>query len=258
MTQTQDLFFRNRMLYGEAGFARLQKSFVAVVGLGGVGSSAAEAMVRAGVGQLRIIDCDRVTASDVNRQLIALATNLNVPKVEAARDRYLQINHEVRIDARMAFFHHDTEAELITTDLDYVIDAIDSLNPKIELIRCCQDKGIPIISSMGASGRTDPCRIGIAALEDTTMCPLARAVRRHLHRRQIGTDIPVVYSMETVRKGRTVTSTLTPVQTGTYQRGRSRQTLPSHPTLPAIFGLMAANHVILALTKYSADGETCC
>jgi len=258
MTHSLDLFVRNRMLYGEAGFARLQKSFVAVVGLGGVGSSAAEAMVRAGIGKLRIIDCDRVTASDVNRQLIALATNLNVPKVEAARDRYLQINPEVRIDARMAFFHHDTEADLITSDLAYVIDAIDSLNPKIELIRCCQGKGIPIISSMGASGRTDPCRIRIDALENTTMCPLARTMRRHLHRRQISADIPVVYSTETVRKSQALASTPTLAQTGTYLRGRNRQVLPSHPTLPAIFGLMAANHVILALTQFSADGAASC
>ncbi len=258
MTHSLDFFIRNRMLYGEAGFARLQKSFVAVVGLGGVGSSAAEAMVRAGIGKIRIIDCDRVTASDVNRQLIALATNLNAPKVEAARDRYQQINPEIRIDARMTFFHHDTESDLITTDLDYVIDAIDSLNPKIELIRCCQEKGIPIISSMGASGRTDPCQIRIDTLENTTICPLARTIRRHLRRRQIGANIPVVYSTEAVQKSEVLKSSPTLEQTGTYLRGRNRQVLPSHPTLPVIFGLIAANHVILALTKYGADEEASC
>lgn len=249
MTHPKDLFVRNRMLYGEAGFARLQKSFVAVVGLGGVGSYAAEAMVRAGIGKIRVIDCDRVSASDVNRQLIALATNLSVPKVEAARERYLQINPQLTIDARMAFFHEDTEAELITTDLDYVIDAIDSLNPKIELIRCCQEKGIPIISSMGASGRTDPSQIRIDSLENTAICPLARTIRRHLRRRQIGADLPVVYSTETVRKREALVSSPTLATTGTYLRGRNRQVLPSHPTLPAIFGLMAANHVILTLTQ---------
>lgn len=258
MTNPGDLFARNRMLYGEAGFARLQKSFVAVVGLGGVGSSAAEAMVRAGIGKIRVIDCDRVTASDVNRQLIALSTNLNVPKVEAARERYQQINPEAWIDARMAFFHHDTEAELITGDLDYVIDAIDSLNPKIELIRCCQENGIPIISSMGASGRTDPCKIHIDKLENTTICPLARTIRRHLHRRGIGADFPVVYSTEAVRKREASVFSPTLKETGTYLRGRNRQILPSHPTLPAIFGFMAANHVILALTGYGVHEEASC
>jgi len=248
MMENRDYFIRNRMLYGEAGFDRLQKSFVAVVGLGGVGSYAAEAMVRAGIGKLRVIDCDRVSPSDVNRQLIALATNMDVPKVEAARDRYLQINPRVVIDARMAFFHHDTEGELITTDLDYVIDAIDSLNPKVELIRWCREKGIPIISAMGASGRTDPCLIRIDNLENTTVCPLARTVRRQLRRRQIGTDFPVVYSTEEVHESVETIPAPTLATTGTYLRGRNRRVLPSHPTLPAIFGLIAANHVILALT----------
>jgi tRNA A37 threonylcarbamoyladenosine dehydratase len=248
MTNAKDLFIRNRMLYSEAGFKRLQNSFVAVVGLGGVGSYAAEAIVRAGIGKLRVIDCDRVAPSDVNRQLIALATNLNVPKVEAARDRYLQINPQVVIDPRMEFFHQDTESALITSDLDYVIDAIDSLNPKIELIRCCQEKGIPIISSMGAAGRVDPCQIRIDTLDKTTICPLARTVRRHLRRRQICTDIPVIYSTEPVRKREATAAPPTLATTGAYLRGRNRQVLPSHPTLPAIFGLMAANHVILALT----------
>jgi tRNA threonylcarbamoyladenosine dehydratase len=255
MTNVRDLFVRNRMLYSEDGFDRLQNSFVAVVGLGGVGSYAAEAMVRAGIGKLRVIDCDRISSSDVNRQLLALATNLNVPKVEAARERYMQINPQLVIDTRMEFFHQDTESELITSDLDYVIDAIDSLNPKIELIRCCQEKGIPIISSMGASGRTDPCKIRIDTLEHTTICPLARTVRRHLRRRQIGTDIPVIYSTEPVQKRAELVSAPTLATTGTYLRGRNRQVLPSHPTLPAIFGLMAANHVILALTAYENDKE---
>jgi len=256
MTDAKDLFVRNRMFYGEDGFKRLQNSFVAVVGLGGVGSYAAEAMVRAGIGKLRIIDCDRITPSDVNRQLIALATNLDMPKVEAARDRYLQINPELVLDARNAFFHNDTESELIANDLDYVIDAIDSLNPKIELIRCCQGKGIPIISSMGASGRTDPCQIRIDTLKNTIICPLARTVRRHLRRRQIGTDIPVIYSMEPVQRREVLETNPTLATMGSYLRGRNRQVLPSQPTLPAIFGLMAANHVILALTKYGALKES--
>ena len=247
MTKAADLFLRNRMLYGEAGFERLQRSFVCVVGLGGVGSYAAEAMVRAGIGKLRVVDCDCIAPSDVNRQLIALATNLGVAKVAAARERYLQINPQVTVDGRMAFFHRDTEEDLLGTDLDYVIDAIDSLNPKIELIRCCQEKGIPILSSMGASGRTDPGAIRIDTLENSVICPLARTLRRHLRRRGIGTAFPVVYSTEPVARRVDTIEAPTLSETGTYLRGRNRQVLPSHPTLPAIFGLTAANYVIISL-----------
>jgi tRNA A37 threonylcarbamoyladenosine dehydratase len=240
------------MFYGRDGFERLRKSFVAVVGLGGVGACACEALARAGVGRLRIIDCDVVKPSDTNRQLIALSTNTGLPKVEAASERLLAINPRLEIDARNSFFHRESASGLLTPDLSFVIDAIDSLAPKGELIRHCTTEGIPVISSMGAAGRSDPAAIRIAALADTRNCRLARALRRYLHTHDVSTAVPVVYSTEqpAPASGDNGPDTGPALETsGTYLRGRPRASLPSLPTIPAIFGLFAANYVILELLK---------
>ncbi len=238
------------MLYGQTGFERLQKANVAVVGMGGVGSYAAEALVRAGVGGLRIIDCDVVTATDVNRQLFALSTNVDSPKVEAGRTRLLSINPDLRLDTRHAFFHFDTADALITKDLDFVVDAIDSLNPKAALIQHCSAQRIRLISVMGASCRTDPFKIRIATLNQTTACPLARALRRHFRSRKIIVDPLVVYSVESPAA---ICSREDPLEIenskSPYVRGRTRQALPSVSTLPGIMGLTAAHYVIFELLK---------
>ena len=256
MPETDELFIRNRMLYGEQGHETLQRSFVAVVGLGGVGSYAAESLVRAGIGKLRVIDCDIITPSDVNRQLIALSTNVGTAKVEAAQERYKQINPNVVIDSRLDFFHREKKDELITKDLNYVIDAIDSLNPKIELISHCMNNEIPIFSSMGASGRTNPHDIRIDMLQQTKLCPLARIVRRYLRRRNISMDFPVVYSIEPLHEINELADAETfREKSDFYPRGRKRQILPSQPTLPAIFGLMAANYVIMSLIGKSKENK---
>jgi tRNA A37 threonylcarbamoyladenosine dehydratase len=249
----KDIFLRNLMFYGEAGFERLQQSNVAVVGLGGVGSYAAEALVRAGVGALRIIDCDDIKATDVNRQLIALSTNLDTPKVEAGRSRLLAINPELRLDARREFFHFDTADALIARDLDFVVDAIDSLGPKAALIRHCTERRIRIISALGASCRTDPFAVRLTTLNQTVNCPLARALRRYLRSRKVIADPPVIYSQELPITARDVEGIpQAPESVGAYSRGRKRQALPSIATLPGIFGLMAANYVIFELLK---DGQ---
>jgi tRNA threonylcarbamoyladenosine dehydratase len=245
----EDLFFRNIMMYGKEGFKKLQNSFVAVAGLGGVGSSAAETLVRAGIGRLRIIDCDVIKPTDVNRQLFALSTNLEIKKVEAAKERLLSINPDLNLDCRPAFLHADTMGELITSDLDFVIDAIDSLHPKGELIRHCAAMNIPIISALGASARTDPFQIKLAKLTETTVCPLARALRRHLKSHGIEADLMVIYSTEPPLEIHADFAGEKPESPGSYIRGRQRQALPSLPAIPAIFGLIAANHTILELLK---------
>jgi tRNA A37 threonylcarbamoyladenosine dehydratase len=251
----EGIFSRSIMLYGQSGFDRLQKANVAVVGLGGVGSYAAEGLVRAGIGRLRIIDCDTIKPTDVNRQLIALSTNLDTSKVEAAQARLLAINPHLKLDARHAFFHFDTADELITKELDFVVDAIDSLNPKAALIQYCTEKNIPMISTLGASCRTDPFKIRIGSLNKTTVCPLARALRRHLHSRKIKADPPVLYSIETpVTSCEEDDSGETPESVGAYVRGRKRRALPSLSTIPGIIGLMAANFVIVELLKQ--DGSS--
>lgn len=236
-------FSRSVMLYGNDGFEHLQSSLVAVVGLGGVGSYAAEALTRAGIGKLRLIDCDVIKPSDVNRQLLALSTNIGEAKIEAARKRLLAISPGLILDCRHAFFHSDTANDLIADDLDFVIDAIDSVGPKGELIRHCIERRIPIISTMGAAGKTDPFLLKLDMLENTSVCMLARAVRRYLRSRKVSTNIPVVYSTERSIAPKTQEN-ITVEDSGTYLRGRRRRPLPSLSTIPAMFGLIAAGYVI--------------
>lgn len=225
---------------------------------GGVGSYAAEALVRAGIGRLRIIDCDVIKASDVNRQLIALSTNLDIPKIEAARVRLLAINPDLDLDARQEFFHFDTANDLITNNLDFVVDAIDSLNPKAALIQHCREQNIRIISALGASSRRDPFSIRISTLSQTIGCPLARALRRHLRRKKVIADPPVLYSQEPPVIGQeTEDSPQAQESVGAYSRGRKRRALPSISTLPGIVGLMAANYVIFELLKVEQVPEVC-
>lgn len=250
------IFSRSIMLYGKAGFERLQKANVAVAGLGGVGSYAAEALVRAGIGNLRIIDCDVIKATDVNRQLIALSTNIDTPKVEAARKRLLAVNPNLHLDVRQAFFHFDTADELIPPDLDFVVDAIDSLNPKAALIQHCTEQNIRILSALGASCRTDPFAIRMDNLNKTSACPLARALRRHFHSRKIEVDPPVLYSTEPpVNSCKEDVDPEDSQSVGPYVRGRKRRSLPSISTLPGIIGLMAANYVIFELLKDCESGK---
>lgn len=252
----EGIFSRSIMLYGQSGYERLQKANVAVVGLGGVGSYAMEGLVRAGIGRLRIIDCDTIKATDVNRQLIALSTNIDKTKVEAAKARLLAINPDLKLDARHAFFHFDTADELIGPDLDFVVDAIDSLNPKAALIQHCTEKNIRIISTLGASCRTDPFKIRVGSLSKTTVCPLARALRRHLHSRKIKADPSVLYSIETpVTSAEEDDCAEIKESVGAYVRGRKRRALPSLSTIPGIVGLMAANYVIVELLKENGDSQ---
>lgn len=249
MDPQSDRFIRNKMFFGLEGFHKLQESFAAVVGLGGVGSYAAEALARAGVGRLRIIDCDKVKPSDINRQLIALSTTVGMTKVQAAAGRLLEINPQLRLEPVQAFFHFDTADELITGDIDFVIDAIDSLNPKGQLIKHCTEKGIPIISALGASSRTDPFQVQLTTLNKTFNCPLARALRRHLRAKGIPDDVSVIYSPEPPRPSLPAEPEPMVEATDAYIRGRLRRSLPSIPTLPGIVGLMAANYVIFELQK---------
>jgi tRNA A37 threonylcarbamoyladenosine dehydratase len=245
---SSEMFARDIMFYGEEGFQRLQRSLVAVIGLGGVGGYAAETLVRAGLGGIRIVDCDVIKPTDTNRQLIALAPTMGRLKVETMKERLLAINPYLSVDARNAFFHSDTAADIITEDLAFVVDAIDSLNPKGELIRWCTDLAIPVISTMGAAGRSDPFRVRIGPLDDTVNCRLARALRRHLRTKGITTNILVVHSTEKPVEpaGQAVPEL---EAEGTYLRGRRRRSLPSLPTIPAVFGILAAHHVLSRLLE---------
>lgn len=172
--------------------------------------------------------------------------------MEAARARLLAINPALELDARNGFFHSDSAEELITPDLDFVVDAIDSLGPKAALIRHCVERRIPIISALGASSRTDPFAIRLTTLGRTRGCPLARALRRYLRVRNVIADPPVLYSEEPAVETHEGEGP-PPASVGAHSRGRPRRALPSIPTLPGIVGLMAANYVIFELLKQNGQ-----
>lgn len=244
MTFVDDACSRTMMLLGPERFARLRQSFVVVVGLGGVGSYASEALARAGVGKLRLVDCDVVKPSNINRQLFATIPAVGKAKAEIARERLLAINPALCLDCRNAFFHHDTATELLTAEVNFVIDAIDAVGPKVELIRYCVKNNIPVISAMGAAGRMDPSQIRVTTLQETKSCRLARILRKKLRHQGVTDDIPVVSSLEQPAEGCSLAEVAEPETPGTYVRGRARHALPSISTIPGIFGLLAAHYAI--------------
>ena len=186
---------RTEMLLGREGVLRLSGARVAVFGVGGVGGYAVEALARAGVGELDLVDMDTVSESNINRQIIATYSTLGMPKTEAAKDRILSINPEARVNVYPVFFSKDNASDFDFSKYDYVIDAIDSLSSKIELISVATAAGVPIISAMGAGNKLDPTLFEVSDISKTSVCPLARAVRVALRKRGIN-HLKVVYSRE--------------------------------------------------------------
>ena len=189
---------RTAWLLGEEGMARLERAHVAVFGVGGVGGAAVEALARAGVGQLTLFDDDTVSESNLNRQLIATRDTLGMPKTEAARLRAEAVSRIVRVHEVPVFYAPANADQYPLEGYDYILDAIDSVTSKIDLICRAAAAGVPIISSMGTGNKLDPTRLEVADLADTSVCPLARVMRRELRRRGIE-HLLVVYSREEPR-----------------------------------------------------------
>ena len=236
----EDRFKRSRLLLGEDGMARLAAARVLVVGLGAVGSFATEALARSGVGHLRLVDCDKVCESNCNRQLYALSSTLGQNKADIARERVLDINSLCEVDARVCFANAATLPELLAQPLDVVVDAIDSLNPKVDLMAAALNARLPIYSSMGAARHRDPTKIRVADISETKMCPLARAVRGRLHRRGLDSGVTCVFSTEPAPEDSFVQPEAEDIPAG----GRARVVMGSLPTITGIFGLTLANAVI--------------
>lgn len=237
-------FRRMEQLLGGPAMERLHGAQITVVGLGAVGGHVVEGLVRAGVGQLRLVDFDILQPSNLNRQLLALADTIGRPKAEVARERVLAINPECRVEALQLFAGADTLDQLLTPSPDLLIDAIDALNPKVQLLHGAYTRGVKTLSSMGAALRTDPAQIRTGDLFDSQGCPLAKRVRKFLRRQQVGRGIHCVYSTEPVRfvyDAPEERDTALPFA----GRGRPRCSLGSLPTLTGIFGLILANLAIL-------------
>ena len=190
-----DQFSRTELLLGRAGMERLAQARVAVFGLGGVGGYAVEALVRSGVGALDLVDSDRVSLTNLNRQILATRRTLGQYKADAAQTRALEINPEAAVRTWKVFYGLDTAGAFDFTLYDYVIDAIDTVTGKLALIQQAREAGTPIISCMGAGNKLDPSAFRVADIYETSVCPLARVMRRELKRRGVR-RLKVVYSQE--------------------------------------------------------------
>ena len=231
---------------GEDGMQKLHDSRVLVVGLGAVGSYAVEGLARAGIGHLRLADFDVIQPSNINRQLYALESTLSRPKCEVARERVLDINPDCKVEALRLFVHADTMEELFRDFRpDFVVDAIDALGPKVELMGYLQREKIPFVSSMGAALRTDPTQVRIGRLRNVTGDPLARMVKKYFRNRGFNMNCVCVYSTEDISAvRRKCLGAPEPSTLEEARRGRERHVLGSLPTITGIFGLAIANHVI--------------
>ena len=222
----EDRLMRTRLILGDEKLKRLQNACVMVIGCGAVGSYATEALARAGIGYLKLVDFDTVAISNINRQLFALNSTIGKKKIEVAKDRIFDISKDIRVDT-FDLFLDSSNAKDIISNVDFVIDAIDSRQSKIEIYHICQEKQIPFISSMGAALRTDASKIKIDKLSKTSVCPLASNMRTLCKKNGIDMNFPVVYSTEVAKTG----------------RAENRQ-MGSLSTITGIFGLMLANYVI--------------
>ena len=188
-------FSRTQMLLGQDAIELLNKKRVAVFGIGGVGGYVCEALVRSGIGSFDLIDSDKVSITNLNRQIIATHKTIGMYKVDVMKERMLDINPDVNVEIHRCFFLPENADDFSFQEYDYVVDAVDTVTAKIELILRAKKDGVPIISAMGAGNKLDPSRFKVADIYETTVCPLARVMRRELKKRDIE-SLKVVYSDE--------------------------------------------------------------
>ena len=232
---------RTELLVGKDGLDKLKKSAVLIVGLGGVGGMAAEMICRAGVGRMTIIDRDEVSHTNINRQIAALNSTVGEKKSGVIADRLKDINPEMELTELSEWLDEEnTEKILNEGKFDFVVDAIDTLSPKVFLIKTCVEKCIPIVSSMGSGAKMDPSKVTIADIAKTTYCPLAKAVRQRLSKLGIKHGVTVVYSTESADKSSVML---------TEGEQYKKSTTGTISYMPALFGLYLASHVIRELIK---------
>lgn len=246
-------FSRTELLIGSDALKKLGKSKVAIFGIGGVGTYAVEGLVRSGVGKLVLVDDDCICMTNINRQLHATMKTVGKPKVEVMRNRVLEINPNAEVTVYQEFYMPDTAEKLLHDDYDYVIDAIDTVTGKVDLIVRSIEKGIPVISSMGAGNKLDPTMFEVTDIYKTSVCPLAKVMRKELKKRGVE-SLKVIYSRE---------ETIKPVETeesscsrncicpkGTTRKCTIRRQIPgSISFVPSVAGLIIAGEVIKDLIK---------
>ena len=228
-------FSRTQLLLGEESTQRLKTSRVAIFGIGGVGGYTAEALARAGVGTLDLVDSDSVSITNINRQLFATHSTVGRLKVEVAKERVLDIYPDAVVNARPVFYTPETADQFDFSQYDYIVDAIDTVTGKLCLAERAFATGTPIISCMGAGNKLDGTAFRVADISKTTICPLARVMRKELKKRGIS-HMKVVYSLE---------EALTPVGAEEEMAATGKRQIPgSAPFIPGIAGLLLAGEVI--------------
>lgn len=229
-------FSRLELIVGENGLQRLANSTVAVFGVGGVGGGAVEALARAGVGNLVLIDYDTVCVTNINRQIIALESTVGQPKVDVMYQRVQEINPACNVVCYNTTYTAENADQLLAASYDYVIDAIDMVTSKLHLIESCYRQNIPVISAMGAGNKLDPTKLQVVDLSDTHTCPLAKVVRIELRKRGIRQGIPVVFSTE---------RPISPTQGEAGRENTGRKLTPgSSSVVPPVAGFIMASVVI--------------
>ena len=228
----EEKFSRTEMLVGNDGMEKLKNAKVAVFGLGGVGSFVCEGLARSGVGNFVLVDFDKVDESNINRQLIANVNTIGEYKVDLMKERILQINPDAKVEAYREFFT-DSKRDIITENLSYVVDCVDTVMAKIAIICRCDELDVPIISAMGAGNKLDPTMFEVADIFDTSVCPLARIIRKDLKKRNIE-KLKVVYSKEQ------------PINTNDCEINQNRKdkVKGSVSFVPSVAGLILAGEVI--------------
>jgi tRNA A37 threonylcarbamoyladenosine dehydratase len=236
-------FSRTELLIGIQALRRLGQCRVAVFGIGGVGSFATEALTRAGVGNLVLVDNDLVDITNLNRQIHATHETIGQPKVEVMKKRILSINPRANVDTYQQFYLPDNAESLLSQDYDYIIDAVDTVTAKIDLVVRAQHKGIPIVSSMGTGNKLNPASLEIADIYQTSVCPLAKVMRHELRKRDIKA-LKVVYSREEPITPGNLPTECTP------EPGSKRRQIPgSISFVPPVAGLLLASEVIKDILK---------
>ncbi len=235
-----DWLKRTELLLGQENLAVLENKHVLVVGLGGVGSYAAEMIARAGIGSMTLVDGDTVNKSNINRQLVALQSTIGLNKARVMEARLLDINPELKLNVLEGFIKDEVITNLLDNGFDYVVDAIDSLSPKVYLILNTLKRNIKLVSSLGAGGKMDPTKIQIVSMKKTYNCQFAQAVRKKLNHLKVNTSFPVVFSPEEVD--------MSAVALSENHLGQ-KSMVGTISYIPATFGMFAASVVIRDLLE---------
>ncbi len=251
-------FSRTQLLYGKEAMEKLKNSRVAVFGIGGVGGFTVEALVRSGVGAFDLIDDDKVCLTNLNRQIIATRKTVGKYKTDVMKERILEINPDAKVTVHKCFFLPENQDEFNFSDYDYVVDAVDTVTAKLTIIEAAKKQGVPVISSMGAGNKLNPAMFEVTDISKTSVCPLAKVMRRELKKRRIN-KVKVVYSKEKPTRPMEDMSIscrshcICPP--GAKHKCTERRDIPgSTAFVPSVAGLILAGEVINDLTKSCRQG----